>query len=1194
MPQLKPTPPMDPAEKIAALNNPEFILPEQILQLKSQQREAKSQQNALPKPVYTAKRTGHLTGLNPLKTRAGSWSSNSPTLTPTSLSPLKRPWEPEPEPARIRSDIATVAAQPDSTATSPGHQDRETERREALRVVLKQRWASGAMGHVPAERAETVKRRRNEIAGEQGVSASEAAPAGSLQAVYQKSRLSSNFPNLAGLESLPFSHSRNLSSSGQLAQPSSKPRSLAHTNAFEKRQDSTGGKAAPEPPSSNSASMPVSDTELVENTPFEQNEPLLVEEEEDDDWEGGSEPSDASADDSQDLGEDLDEENEVIGEREGDNADTKPGVTTVVEPLPEIEMAAPDRPYRAWKTADGALSKTYGALIPEGYKLSNVVPNHPWICPVRSCRFLLKHINGLGAHCSVKHRGEMLHDNEDGTFTIKGVYTGGATRPPIVISKGPIDPSEPTMANPTFSKGQLYSMRIKAKKSFGPKPVVKPEMFEPRGAWKALWNYVQPFLVKHKGARLPGHRGVRQLITLPQVRELEWNAQRHSHHPFLDSKPRDISAMIVQLTGEPAPQPCTRCQVGKGPFKGCVVMSKEAHSEPMQSFKSCANCYYHFGQTYCSLKGWGEQRAKEILAIRYSTQNGDDHDEDGQVRHEQNKEAQDDDFSMNYATTVQDSFMSVTDVPEDPENPDDSVGMEAEENEISLMETPEAGANRPLGINMAEPHRPYSVWPDENGALQPLHGALLPAGYKLDDSIPGRSWICPVRSCRRVYGKRQDLGYHFTRVHYANLLNDNSDGTFTPKGVYMERETGKGSKDPVRAPPVVVSKTPTSTTEDPILEPRPPDYLGIGTEPESLELKQYLPPPVIEPLSDSKGLWVYIQPRLTRTKFPTESGFVTQLLEMPRLRDLQLNPYQGSHEGFYEKTSRDVAAMIIQVTGEKITKGCGRCCEGKGPFQGCVVIARKSHAEARSRYISCANCLYHGKQVLCTLKSWVPKRKQPPFPKYGIVGGRSMVGEPWPGEAEPGLLPAQESSEAGEVEDTPMADSMAHLDTRSLRPARRPQPQPEAQPQQQRQRALPAPASSLISVGNFNTADALEMEDWEVAPGRIREAAGANPDTIAFSKPYLSSGKDAPVHEDVSVRIDTIRPGNSLRMAADANKMRLCTLTTGKVRVKIGEEPEFTIGPNCMFKIKAGATCTVQNRMHMNAIVQVTSLAGFV
>ncbi|KAK3318947.1 hypothetical protein B0H66DRAFT_603510 [Apodospora peruviana] len=136
----------------------------------------------------------------------------------------------------------------------------------------------------------------------------------------------------------------------------------------------------------------------------------------------------------------------------------------------------------------------------------------------------------------------------------------------------------------------------------------------------------------------------------------------------------------------------------------------------------------------------------------------------------------------------------------------------------------------------------------------------------------------------------------------------------------------------------------------------------------------------------------------------------------------------------------------------------------------------------------------------------------------------------------------------------------------------------------------------LLSPGRMQSdpVEIFEMEDWEVAPGRIREQASVSAENIAFSKPYLSeTNKDVPVCEDVTFRIDTIRAGQAWELEPHALKTRMCSVAAGKVRVKIGEEPEFTIGPHGMFKVKDGVPCTVRNWMYVDAVLHVTSLSGF-
>lgn len=137
------------------------------------------------------------------------------------------------------------------------------------------------------------------------------------------------------------------------------------------------------------------------------------------------------------------------------------------------------------------------------------------------------------------------------------------------------------------------------------------------------------------------------------------------------------------------------------------------------------------------------------------------------------------------------------------------------------------------------------------------------------------------------------------------------------------------------------------------------------------------------------------------------------------------------------------------------------------------------------------------------------------------------------------------------------------------------------------------PSSNGVQTTGFVIAEqVLEMEDWEVAPGRIREMDPKS-ESIAFSKSFLSSTHAVEVCEDVAFRVDVIRSGQTFKIEGEENQIRLVSLASGKLRVKIGEEPEFVMGPHGMFKVKAGARCTVRNRMYVEAIIHTTVLNGF-
>lgn len=199
------------------------------------------------------------------------------------------------------------------------------------------------------------------------------------------------------------------------------------------------------------------------------------------------------------------------------------------------------------------------------------------------------------------------------------------------MSRGPPNPSDPPRVAPTTATTGSF-VGTPAEPDIE-NPRVPGQEQEAEGDEEALWNYIQPYLTKHNGTILPTKGWVRQLIGLPQVREPDWNIEWLTEHPFLDSQPRDISALLMQLTGEPAPHPCNKCRIGRGPFNSCIMISSKAESGPIGSIFSCANCFYHYGQIYCTHKEWGAERAAKILGARTGNagiqfQGGDDLSED--------------------------------------------------------------------------------------------------------------------------------------------------------------------------------------------------------------------------------------------------------------------------------------------------------------------------------------------------------------------------------------------------------------------------------------------------------------------------------------------------------------------------------------------------------------------------------------
>lgn len=70
----------------------------------------------------------------------------------------------------------------------------------------------------------------------------------------------------------------------------------------------------------------------------------------------------------------------------------------------------------------------------------------------------------------------------------------------------------------------------------------------------------------------------------------------------------------------------------------------------------------------------------------------------------------------------------------------------------------------------------------------------------------------------------------------------------------------------------------------------------------------------------------------------------------------------------------------------------------------------------------------------------------------------------------------------------------------------------------------------------------------------------------------------------------TLKPGGSTQWRADESKLRVCSLATGKVQVKL-EGAKFVMGPNGMFKVRAGMECTVQNRLYIDATLHISTIS---
>lgn len=360
-------------------------------------------------------------------------------------------------------------------------------------------------------------------------------------------------------------------------------------------------------------------------------------------------------------------------------------------------------------------------------------------------------------------------------------------------------------------------------------------------------------------------------------------------------------------------------------------------------------------------------------------------------------------------------------------------------------------------------------------------------------------------------------------------------------------------------------------------------------------------------------IWNYIRPHLTLFTECPDSSWIPELLALPRVRDIVWNDTYIAHHGFTDKVSRDVATLVVQVTGETPPKTCSRCRDGnKGPFGECIVISSQAPIDARLGFSACASCIYNGQGTYCTLKFWGKKRAEAAAAE--LEGGTPQEAEadrehPTSADAQARIrrserVQVKEAMLQSAPDDGPDTPYEAYYEDESAPPSPQPPPQrvlrafnnrrPERQEQPQQQQQ-PMPIST----------DGMEIEDWELAPGRLRSAAAPDEDgtggggggpaenMIAFSRPYLSTSQSVRVNQDVVFRVEVVTSGSSLRWAASSDRMRVCSVGAGKVRVRIQGEEEFDLGPHGMFRLLPGRSCVVLNRLYGSAVLHVTEIADY-
>ncbi|GKU02079.1 unnamed protein product [Fusarium langsethiae] len=495
-----------------------------------------------------------------------------------------------------------------------------------------------------------------------------------------------------------------------------------------------------------------------------------------------------------------------------------------------------------------------------------------------------------------------------------------------------------------------------------------------------------------------------------------------------------------------------------------------------------------------------------------------------------------------------------------------------------------AVGERIVAITIAEGTRPYSAYQHPEQGLISARGAIIPPKYELHND-PQLQYICPVRDCRRLFKGLQGLGGHFGAGHCSTTFNDNGDGTLSKVGNYQKNGPGG-------TPGIVVSRNPLPPGAPPPVDPGLSLFASsqqnrvsraeqsiIRKTTRAQETPVFPPVPLVRSNTSDSDVKSFLHKYLSPDQTEYHREDVDFILSLPRMRDLTEEWKQG-HSG---KTldMNHYACALAYLTGRVVT-GTEQCTANTARPTArlstlCIALPAGMPTSAKQAFSSLETCV--GCRYWCILQrrsnscDWCPS----PQPRQRTSGGsaRSSSSED--------VTPAMDVDKEEELEQ-PIVGTVTETIHDTKRSKRRLSVHTPMETMGEQSRAgIPSRPDQMGGVE-------LEMEDWEVAPGRMKDHSSS--DNIAFSNSYLTSGQPVTVSEDISFNVIVLKPGTSSHWNVDDDKLRTCSVAAGKVRVTMGEQT-FNLGPNGMFVIRPGQACRVANRLYLDSVVHCTTICDF-
>ncbi|KAL7795288.1 hypothetical protein V8C37DRAFT_373984 [Trichoderma ceciliae] len=560
---------------------------------------------------------------------------------------------------------------------------------------------------------------------------------------------------------------------------------------------------------------------------------------------------------------------------------------------------------------------------------------------------------------------------------------------------------------------------------------------------------------------------------------------------------------------------------------------------------------------------------------------------------------------------------------------------------------PDDGDAVQTGLQTNADNVSYYLYAEDDGTLQNTKGAPFPPGkerYDDPDDVTRRPFICPVRECRALSISMKYMAAHFHGKHNRSLFNDNGDGTFSKIGNYMNEDGSSpgiivsynplspGAPPPAtpeysesqkkllnkKSPPIPKASTAGGTPPDALkrsLRADPDNDIvdeRIPKRPKTTPVPLPIQAPLLPPVTPSQPL----DPPLTNTLLYLHR-FLSLDQQVPSRPDIvALSKYErvrnlpASWIDYYFDKALDplhYACVLAYLVGTAEEKNPCRKWKGVSRLSDpCVALPSTLPAEARAAFSGTETCIACQYQFCCYRTrnecEWAKRESSP-----GLDGKAEEVEAA--AESQQKREPAFESKykiivlDDDGTDDDMVANIHSHaglppatrLRGRSSSSSSSSKREPQQVPIRNSYKKSSPPtspaaqASAKIAqkLASAEVEEMEEMEDWEVAPGTIKDERTST--NIGFSNAYMSDQHPITISPGVCFNVLILKPGHTYHWPEETNKVRNCSVGAGKVGVKMGSGQTFKLGPNGVVVIRPGQSCMVANRLYSDAVLHCTT-----